>query len=182
MLYALRQGLKHYQGLHNIKRHRTLTTITALELPSPWLEALGLLVLDFDGVLAPHGAKCPLPAVMRWLLQLSQTYPALPVVIFSNKPTKDRQAFFKQHFPTWFFLSGVPKKPYPQGLQQLLQQYALLPQQMALVDDRLLTGMLSTCLVGCQGLYIVQPYQDPLSHPMVERFFAGLRRLEFWIF
>jgi hypothetical protein len=49
-----------------------------------------------------------------------------------------------------------------------------------LLDDRLLTGVLATCLAGTGVVYITAPYVSFRNRFLVEGFFALIRIVERW--
>ena len=73
----------------------------------------------------------------------------------------------KENFPDITFVYAQRKKPYPDGLQQIINITQADPKTIALIDDRLLTGGLATCLAGTHMIYINKPLQN-FQH----RFFA----------
>lgn len=175
--YALWQGFKHKSCIQDKKKN----AIHALDQITP--EGLAkkkvkVLALDFDGVLSPHGASEPTSRAHAWLTQLCQHWSASNIVILSNKPQKKRIHFFKHHYPEIDFIISPRKKPYPDGLHQIAQKKQVATQQILLVDDRLLTGMLACCLSGAQGAYLSRPLKKFSSRPIAESFFATLRALE----
>lgn len=137
-----------------------------------------VLILDFDGVLAPHGEDQPLPALAPWLASAVALFTAERIFILTNRPSAARAAYFAQHYPGLQLITGVRQKPYPDGLLKI-QALAQMPaRQMILYDDRLLTGALAACLAGCQIGYIRQPSINLRRHPLKELFFIALRKLE----
>ena len=141
---------------------------------------IAILVLDFDGVLAWHDADAPLPEAERWLVSLSQTIGEHRLALFTNKPKSIRVAYFQKRFPSLYIVHGVRKKPYPDGITQVASYKGVPVHRVALLDDRLLTGMLSVCLAYSQGYYFVKPYHNFVRHPFKESFFSCLRHLERW--
>lgn len=139
---------------------------------------IAILILDFDGVLGPHDADEPLPEVAQWLRALSGVIGEQRIAILSNKPKPARLRYFSTHFPSINFVYGVPKKPYPEGLLSIAEYRGVPPHRVALVDDRLLTGMLATYLGSTQAWYFRQPIQNFRQHFFKECFFSFLRGLE----
>jgi len=139
---------------------------------------IAVLILDFDGVLAWHDADVPLPEVNEWLKGLAQTLGEHRLALFTNKPKPGRLAYFKMHFPSLYIVHGVRKKPYPDGVTQVANYKGIPVHRVALLDDRLLTGMLSACLAYSQGFYFVKPYHNYARHPFKEGFFSSLRHIE----
>ena len=178
--YALSQTW-HYR--HQLKCLATDPTWHAHEVTSltaDFLQAQNIthLALDFDGVLAPHGALEPLPQVVEWLKTLTAQFPEKCVYILSNKPAPEREAWFAEYFPQIHFIKNVRKKPYPDGLQKILEHADIKPAQLMLVDDRLLTGMLAVVIVGVHGLWIIKAYRDHRCGRVTDCFFRAIRALE----
>ncbi len=139
-----------------------------------------MLALDFDGVLAPHGENRPLPECEAWLARCVAALGAERVFILSNRPDPARAAYFNQEFPGVRFISGVRKKPYPDGLLRVAELSGAETARIVLLDDRLLTGVLATCLAGTGVVYITAPYVSFRTRPVVEGFFDLIRMLERW--
>jgi predicted HAD superfamily phosphohydrolase YqeG len=100
------------------------------------------------------------------------------VFILSNKPTEERKSWFNNRHPGIRFISGVRKKPYPDGLDEVIRIAGVQPHEVTLLDDRLLTGVLATCLAGTEVVYINAPYVDLAGNPFKESFFILLRTVE----
>jgi uncharacterized protein len=148
-----------------------------------YLEKNGILalVLDYDGVLAAHGELELSASVENWLNVLCVDYQGR-IYVLSNKPTLLRQNYFKRRFPRVDFVVGRRKKPYPDGLLQILEANPHLePRQVLLVDDRLGTGMLAAELVGVQGLLVTPARSNYARRPIVEVWFEFLRYAERWL-
>lgn len=137
-----------------------------------------VLVLDFDGVLAPHGDDAPLPEIEEWLRRCSVTLGEDRIFILSNRPDPVRVDYFLRAFPKIRFVSGVRKKPFPDGLLRIMELSGAAPSQVVMLDDRLLTGILGACLVGVGVVYITAPYVSLTQRPLHESFFMLLRILE----
>ena len=136
------------------------------------------LALDFDGVLAPHGADQPLPEVVAWLDRAVVVFGVDRIFILSNRPFGPRVAWFADRFPGLRFVSGVRKKPYPDGLKKTGELTSVPLSSILMVDDRLLTGCLSALLAGVRPYYVRNPYVDFRSNMHKELFFQLLRRCE----
>jgi predicted HAD superfamily phosphohydrolase YqeG len=138
-------------------------------------DAITALALDFDGVLAPHGFSAPLPEAREWLVRCSAVFGADRIFILSNKPTEARMAWFRDNFPEIRFISGVRKKPYPDGLKKAGELANVPLSAILMVDDRLLTGCLAALVAGARPLYIRRPYISFRHRPLAELFFMLLR-------
>lgn len=178
--YAIRHGWVHRKILKTFLNERKKQIFNLKEINADKLDAasVAVLVLDFDGVLAPHGESIPLPENEAWLKALSQKIGEQRIVIFSNKPNVKRKNYFAQHFPMILFLEGVRKKPYPDGLGIIAEYKGIALHRIALVDDRLLTGMLASVLAYAQGYYFIKPYRNFWRRPIRETFFSFLRVME----
>lgn len=141
-------------------------------------EGVRLLVLDFDGVLAADRALSPLPAMRDWLQRCLEHFPIENIIILSNQPHPARLARIATEFPGLRCITGVRKKPYPDGLLSILQQSNIPAEQTVLVDDRLLTGVLAAYIAGVRPVYITKPWADYRQNFRRELFFGSLRWLE----
>ena len=184
MRYAISQAWQQRRALRALARKpqchcQQVTQITAEQLVQAQVTGL---VLDFDGVLAPHGDLAPLPQVVDWLEKLTESFPPDQIFILSNKPMLQRRTWFTTHFPQIHFVSGVRKKPYPDGLQSVVKKSGIPVENLVLVDDRLLTGMLATILAKSQGIWVTRAYcRLSIKNPK-ELFFFMLRSMEKWVF
>lgn len=174
VFFTLWQGWKYRQRLRRVSSIDSVTSICLSELDK---RGVKVLVLDFDGVLAPHGAFAPLPQVEGFLRQACAHYSPHHVYLLSNKPMQKRIQYFAEHFP-FIRVIIAKKKPYPDGLNTIIQQTGEKSEALALVDDRLLTGGLATVLANTQFLYVKNPFVDYAARPIIELFFQSLRYLE----
>ncbi len=133
------------------------------------------LALDFDGVLAPHGADQPLPEVVDWLGRAVAVFGAERIFILSNRPFGPRLDWFSKQYPGLRFVSNVRKKPYPDGLIKTGELASVPLSSILMVDDRLLTGCLSALLAGARPYYVRSPYVSFYSNLCKELFFKLLR-------
>ena len=169
-------GFRHrralWQVLQTTPKSSSVLTLDPQQLKSSGIAALAL---DFDGVLAHHGAPAPLPEAVAWLKQCQDVFGGEMIFILSNKPTLGRKAWFQEHFPDFRFISGVRKKPYPDGLNKTGELAGVSPGSILMVDDRLLTGCLAAINANVRPCYIRQPYVSYRYRPVAELFFMLLR-------
>jgi len=172
-------------GFHHRKELRDVLDSTApnssiLKLDPKTLLISGItaLALDFDGVLAHHGAPAPLREAIEWIKHCEAVFGGERIFILSNKPTEGRRQWFANHFPAIRLISGVRKKPFPDGLKKTGELAGVPLSQILMVDDRLLTGCLAALVAGARPCYIRQPYVSLSSRPLAELFFMLLRRAE----
>ncbi len=160
------------QVLANTPRDASILTLDPAALKSG---GSAVLALDFDGVLAPHGFSAPLPGAEQWLTRCSAVFGAGNVFILSNKPTDERRHWFREHFPEMRFISGVRKKPFPDGLNKTGELARVPLSAILMVDDRLLTGCLAALNAGARPYYVRRPFVSFHHHPFAEMFFRLLR-------
>ncbi|HEX9079790.1 MAG TPA: HAD family hydrolase [Desulfuromonadaceae bacterium] len=169
-------ALRFREQLARILMHTPVET-SILTLDPALLKERGIaaLALDFDGVLAPHGFLAPLPAAEEWLSRCVAEFGGDRVFILSNKPTEARRSWFARKFPEIRFISGVRKKPFPDGLNRIGALAGVPLASILMVDDRLLTGCLAALNAGALPLYVRRPYVSLAHRPVTELFFMLLR-------
>jgi uncharacterized protein len=172
-------GLQYRRQLRRLL-DETPDSTCILNLDPESLKASGItaLALDFDGVLAYHGAPAPLPEAVEWMKRCQAAFGGDRIFILSNKPTEGRRQWFADSFPALRFISGVRKKPFPDGLHKTGELAGVPLSQILMVDDRLLTGCLSALVAGARPCYIRSPYVSYSHRPAAELFFMLLRRIE----
>jgi predicted HAD superfamily phosphohydrolase YqeG len=163
------------QILAETSHETSILSINPVELKT---EGIAALALDFDGVLAHHGAAAPLPEAIEWMKRCEEVFGGERIFILSNKPTEDRRRWFAENFPSMRFISGVRKKPYPDGLIKSGELAEVLLSSILMVDDRLLTGCLAALVAGARPCYIRQPYISFSHRAFSEMFFWLLRKAE----
>ena len=137
-----------------------------------------ILALDFDGVMASHGENIPSNEVLVWLERLIQWFPEENIYILSNKPTIIRKHFFQKAFPKINFICDIPKKPYPDGIKLISHHSGSNYKNIALIDDRLLTGCLACIIAGARAVWITKPYVNFKKRPISELCFFILRLVD----
>lgn len=170
MSYQYRKNLAEVY-LNSPRRQRT----SHLVLNDFKAQGVEVLVLDFDGVLAAHAEQTPLDALQQWLAEGVSIFGENRVFILSNKPNSQRIQYFQQYFQGVQVISGVRKKPYADGLQQIIEITQCPATHILMVDDRLLTGVLAACIANTRVAYITHPYTNFEKRPLQESFFSLLR-------
>lgn len=156
-----------------------ITDINSLMLSNKQIK---VLALDFDGVLAPHGYHEPIPAVKQWLGVVIRKGLFKRIYIYSNKPIETRKKYFAINFPEVKFTSEYRKKPYPDGLYEISRLEEIHTREIAIVDDRLMTGILAAIIAGSKSVFVRKPLIDYSKNTIKEVFFATLRFIEIQIF
>lgn len=176
ILAGFTHGFRHRRRLKRILKDtppdRSILTLEPAALKA---EGIAALALDFDGVLSHHGAAEPLPEAVAWLRRCEPVFGGERVFILSNKPTEARRSWFAEHFPQIRFISGVRKKPFPDGLDKTGELAKVPLSAILMVDDRLLTGCLAAINAGAQPCYVRRPYSSLRQRPLTELFFRLLR-------
>lgn len=163
------------------------STVAAMLPDQLYRQGIRVLVIDFDGVLAPHAAAKPLDSCVQWLAACQRCFGAEHVFILSNKPTLVRQQYFNnatsrvapnmpQSMPR--LITGNRKKPYPDGILTIMDLTKCKPSEVLVIDDRLATGILAAELAGSKAILITKPLIDLAANPVRETFFIILRYLE----
>jgi predicted HAD superfamily phosphohydrolase YqeG len=178
LIYTVSKMLKHKNQISAVKDEHCLESVTRLSVEFLNKHNIKIVTLDFDGVLAAHGKPELNEEVKIWLDSFANEFGQENIFILSNKPTQVRLEYFKKYYPQIRFISGVAKKPYPDGLKKLIEIANCEPKTVALVDDRLLTGCLACIIADCYPILITKPYVDYDNYNTSEKFFAFLRKWE----
>ena len=179
ILAGFRLGFKYRRTLQELldSTHKN-AGILALDPEALQSSGIKVLALDFDGVLASHGKPVPLPEAVAWMKRCEAVFGGDHIFILSNKPTEGRKKWFAENFPAMRFISGVRKKPYPDGLNKAGELAGVPLNSILMVDDRLLTGCLAALVAGARPCYIRRPYVSFGFRPFAELFFWKLRLME----
>lgn len=177
-IYSLKMGWKHRKNLNQIVADTPKTLETTLICPKELFKSgIKVLILDFDGVLASDGQHEPHFEIKDWLDQCVDIFKD-NIFILSNKPKIERKRYFAEFYPNIQFVHSKRKKPYPDGIEQILKNTKVNPEEALIVDDRLLTGILAGMITGIKAKFIRSPYQNFKQKPLSELFFASLRVFE----
>jgi uncharacterized protein len=178
--YALKMAWQHRKALGFYRRDPVLQRVCLRDIDPQVLSARGIqaLALDFDGVLASHGELKVHPEIESCITQFIQHFGVERIFVLSNKPSPARAEYFAAHYPGIRWIFAARKKPYPDGIQEILAITGLDAQQLMVFDDRLLTGILAALIAKTSACYITEPYIDLSKRPLAELFFMGLRKLE----
>ena len=178
IIYGVRMGWRHRHRLKPYRHDSELQTDTILQLDPKKLKADGIKVLaiDFDGVLASHGEEGLEKNIVEWLILSRSVFGPGKIFILSNKPTRNRAELFASHGIE--LIRPTRKKPYPDGLHHILQRTKVAPEELLLIDDRLLTGILAAKIVGVQAIWVMKPFVNFAKRPLTEIFFVLLRNFE----
>lgn len=145
------------------------------------ISELGLkaLVIDFDGVLGGARSEHCAEQYRDWLI--ARLKEGLHLAVHSNNPEsvgQDRRQRFLHDFPDILWMPTHPRKPSPSTLQYLKQRWQLDGQQIAMIDDRMLTGGLAAHRASVRFIWVRDAIADYGLAPMLEMGFAGLRLWE----
>jgi len=171
----------HYRtNLKSVLRDTNQHCATVLRCdPEIWFkQGVRILVLDFDGVLAAHGESCVNTDIQQWLESCINCFGENHVFLLSNRQDWSRTSYFEEKFPGICVFSVKKKKPAPDSLIEIAQQTNCSVQHLLMVDDRLMTGILSAVIAGTQYCWVRQPFYNLKKRFFTEIFFWGLRVLE----
>ena len=182
-IYTIINAFKYRVYLYNLKdkKHQIKDVFCLTKLYLKELE-ISCLVLDYDGVLAPHGENVLCETILQHLSSLSEDLGPGRIYILSNKPSLIREEMFKKNLPNIKFIRASRKKPYPDGLNEIISVSEIDPSKICLVDDRLLTGCLSSIISGCYPILLTNPLINKNKNRLNEVFFNILRFIEQKIF
>lgn len=172
-IFSIKEGIQHRAALKAVPYAKDITSIDWQAL---WQSGIRVVVLDFDGVLAADKQKkiyANVSAILKTLLNIFGQH----VYIFSNQPTSQRQAYFAEHFPQIQFLIAK-QKPYPDGLLTIIEREQVSPENIVLIDDRVLTGGLAATLAGIKCILIKKPYICFWNNMLREMLFMSIRAVE----
>jgi predicted HAD superfamily phosphohydrolase YqeG len=175
ILYAILGFFQEYQSLKKVMRIASIEEVTPEFLCALKIK---VLVLDFDGVLSAHGEPVPNSSAQSWLKRQFEESKLEKIFILTNNPQVERERFFEANFSQILFVSGGRKKPYPDGLLSIIERTGVSPQEVVLIDDRLLTGVLAAQKAGVQGLWVTHPFMNFRKCPIKEMGFFLLRWVE----
>jgi predicted HAD superfamily phosphohydrolase YqeG len=157
----------------------TLDTLTDLSIEYCQEHGWKAIVLDFDGVLSSFGKPQPDERMIKHAAMLSDH--GLLVAIHSNNPhglEKTRERWLKINYPQILWMSSRPYKPNPSTLIHLSQRWKLESHQIAMVDDRFLTGGKAAYHAQSSFIYIKQPLIDRSFAFWGELWFYAIRSYE----
>jgi uncharacterized protein len=177
-IYSICNAIIHRDELYRVAFYESIECVTDMNDFVLSRKQIMVLALDFDGVLAPRGYHEPVFAVKQWLDSVINKGRFKRIYIYSNGPTESRKRYFEIHYPEVKFLSKVRKKPYPDGLYEIAELEGIPTAEIAIVDDRLLTGILAAIIAGSSSIFIRKPLIDYSKNTVAELFFTTLRFIE----
>lgn len=160
-------------------------TVFDLDFKTLKQDGIQAVVLDFDGVLAPHGEDTLDQQTRVWLQSCLAAFGDERVFILTNRPGYRRWDTMVQAFPGIQFLKAQRKKPYPDGIEDLIEKTQLPRKAVVVIDDRLLTGILAAAQAQVRAFFLIKPKVALRKRPIQEGFFICLRwldRLVVWLF
>ena len=181
--YALQMAWQYRDFLKRFchDSHLQIKSILELDLSLVKKKGIRALILDMDGVLTAYGDIQLEPPIALWLKNCIEVLGKDKVFILSNRPKMARLDYFHQTFQGVNFIMVGQKKPYPAGIEKILQMTQLKPNEVLIVDDRLLTGILAAGIAQVQAFYVTKPLINFRKRPVKELFFIILRVVERFI-
>jgi predicted HAD superfamily phosphohydrolase YqeG len=180
ILFAIKQAWHYRNSLKQFENNSHLQAKSVRELDLPLLKASGIKVLaiDLDGVMVPYGEDKLTEPLVLWLYDCIQLWTVSNIFIYSNRPGAARKQYFLEFFPGVRLVEVERKKPYPDGIYQIIQKTNVSAEEILVLDDRLLTGILAAIIVGSRAKWITKPMISFTKRPFSELFFILLRALE----
>ena len=176
--FTIVKGFVERKSLYNILSGSSEASTTEITIDTLKETGASIVVLDYDGVLAPQGVNKVSPDIIYWLNHITSEFGEENIYILSNKPKTSRCDYFRTIYPNIIFMSGIRKKPFPDGLMAIKNVADCKISDIVLLDDRLLTGGLATCIAGTKFIYIKKPLISLVHNCIAEVFFIVLRSLE----
>ena len=177
IIFSIKEAFKNRHSLKSLPFERS---ILAIDWQALYQSGIRVIVLDFDGVLAEDNALRIRDELFPVLNRVRDVF-GERIYILSNKPKEERQAFFALNF-TYIHFILAKKKPYPEGLLEIIRRENVAPQEVMLIDDRLLTGGLAAILAKTRCVIIEKPYMCFAKNWFREFFFLSLRVVERLLF
>ena len=176
--FTIVKGFGERKSLYNILSGSSEVSTTEITIDTLKETGASIIVLDYDGVLAPHGINELGPDIIAWLNHITSEFGEENIYILSNKPKTSRCDYLRTIHPNIRFMTGIRKKPFPDGLMAIRNVADCKISDIVLLDDRLLTGGLATCIAGTKFIYIKKPLISLAHNCIAELFFIVLRSLE----
>lgn len=110
---------------------------------------IDFLMLDFDNTIVPYTQNTPTPEMEAWLKMMSQS--GIGMCVVSNSK-RDRVVKFCR-------ARDIPcithsRKPFPKGIRQCRERFALDLSRTALVGDQIYTDVLGANCAGALSILV----------------------------
>jgi HAD superfamily phosphatase (TIGR01668 family) len=171
-VWRVRAAMRLY--LHPDKQCRDVLDLEPRQL---YAAGVRVLVLDFDGVLAPHNATTVTAEVTGWLERCVACFGRERVLILSNNPLPARITLFTSPLLPIFWQTRY-YKPFPYSLRAIVSRTRCRKQQVLVIDDRLTSGVLAASLLGIPALWLACPRVAWRRYALAEIGFWCVRKLE----
>lgn len=129
----------------------TIIVDSVTELTPEMLKCRGidLLMLDFDNTIVPYTTNVPKPEMVRWLENMKTSQVKLCVVSNSKN---DRVKRFCAEYGIDCITHA--KKPFPKGIRECMEKYAMPAERCALAGDQIYTDTLGARGCGVQAILV----------------------------
>ena len=108
-----------------------------------------LLMLDFDNTIVPYTTNIPTDQMIAWLDDMKNADILLCVV--SNSKKERVKNFCRKHR---LHCITHAKKPFPRGIRECMEQFAIPAEECALVGDQIFTDTLGANCCGVTSILI----------------------------
>lgn len=153
-------GLLKRVWMNSGKLTKLLDSRGLVEAVSPdSLKTLGAqaVILDHDGVLGPTRSKAPDTTGAKLVHDLVEAFGEGKVFILSNTKSARvaRRNVYRERYKDVTYLMA-PRKPHPEGLNMASQLSGVPSENIAVVDDGILTGALMALENGAIPVYVTR--------------------------
>jgi len=183
LVYMVKQAIRHRCALPPTD-NCVVAGVEQVDFRAWHVKGIRAIVFDFDGVLAAQDRLSPDAKGADALTKAVNVFGDW-VFILSNQPSPLRIQKTRSLFPRIPFIIASRKKPYPDGLLEIVKITGCLPEQVMLIDDRLLTGGLAAQIAQTQFCYIKYAVTAFTKQPFTEAIWLFVRLVEkmfFWGF
>src|SRR3989344_2940518 len=99
------------------------------------------VAFDVDNTLTSHKGTAIDDDIKAGLERFESVFPPYKIAIISNTKSEERKGQLKEMFPNYYISKSEHKKPHPEPFIDVERQMKYHPNQMALFDDLIFTGI-----------------------------------------
>lgn len=138
-------------------------------------QGIQIIACDLDNTLVPHFEKKPSPEVKQLFQQLKVM--GFKVMVLSNNNFK-RVSLFCEELEIDFYHSS--RKPLLKNFKRILEDNNVMPNQVCLVGDQLLTDVFGARRIGMMCVFVDPLAEKDIFYTKINRFFEKkiIKRLE----
>ena len=163
IIYAIENAYLNRRCINHIIKNKKYHINNILEIDLKKLKNTGIkyIILDFDGVISANKRIIPHEGVYNFLKDALKIFGEKNIIILSNDSNKERVTYFNRIFPKIIFKKNRYFKPYRYDLDKIMYDKNIYNyKEVIIIDDRILTGVLLSLIVGAQVKYVTNPFVD----------------------